>query len=223
MRTLLVLAAFALVALPAAAQSVAINAPAPERAGAAGSHYIVLHSGETVVGEVQVFPSADAPEYAVGNGRRYEMSQVRTFGTAEGEYAQIANGRSSQLLVKQESGRLSVYREAPGHRATGAEFFQVNDGPISMVTAPRLRTVMADDPAALSHLQRERAYGAIGWGGLLVGAGMVATGAALELGDLGPNGIRIAASGVLLAASVNAVVPVLQRNARQSAIRTYNR
>jgi len=223
MRTLLVLAAFAVAALPAAAQSVAVNLPAAERAAASGSHYLVLQSGETVVGDVEVFPSATAAQYAIGNGRRYEMSEVRTFGTAQGEFAQMGSGRSTQLLVKELDGRLSMYREAPGHFSTGADYFQVDDGRIEMVTTARLRQVMVDDPAALRHLQRERAYGTMGLGGFLAGGALVATGAALELGNLGPNGVLVASSGVLLAASINAIVPVMQRSARRSAIHTYNR
>jgi hypothetical protein len=214
-----------LLAAPAFSQSVAINVPAGERAYSSSSQYLVLHSGETVVGSVDVFPSSDSPEYAVANGTRYEVGQIRAFGTSAGEYAVASGSRARpMILVKRESGRINIYENTSPYSDGGAAYMQIGEGQIQMMTSANLRLAMSGHSEAMSHLNRERRYGNVGMAAMIAGAAVVATGAVIEFADIdGPNGIYVAGTGVLFAVAVNAIVPGLQSHARRDAIRAYNR
>lgn len=221
MRLLPLLLALGL-ALPCAAQPVALGGGSSARVLPAGSHYLLLHSGETIVGEVHAHPHPEAPTHVVANGRHYDLAYVRAFGVAEGEFAVLGGtGTRPLVLVRREAGRLSVYEPV---RGGGLTYIRVGDGPLRLQTSAALRAAFADDPEAMRHLRREQAYGHLGLGAMAVGAGLVAAGAVVELTPMeGPNGIVLAGSGVLFATVVNAVVPGLQARARRDAIRTYNR
>jgi len=224
MRAIILSICFALFAPTALAQSVAINVPTGERAYTSGSQYIVLHSGETVVGSVDVFPSKGVPEYAVANGARYELRQIRAYGTSNGEYAVAAGSRNRpMLLVKRESGRISIY-ESTGAADGATAYMQVDDGQLSIMTSANLRSAMAGHADAMHHMNRERRYGNVGIGAMMAGTAIVVTGAIVEFGNIeGPSGVVIAGTGVLFAVAVNAIVPGLQSRARQDAVRAYNR
>lgn len=227
--TLLLLSG-ALLSTPALAQSIAASAPSDSREPFAEGDYLILQTSERVTGDVAVFPSPGVPQYATANGQRYEMAQVRTYRLQGQEYTVLRGGDYAiqtgslrpVLLVKRESGRINVYEEAAGGQ--GFAYIQTGDGPIQIQTSARLRAAFADDPQALHYLDRERTYGRYGFSAMAAGAALVATGAAIEFGNLnGPSGIVLAGSGILLAASVNSIVPILQGNARRSAIQVYNR
>lgn len=225
MRQAFIVTCFLLSATFAVSQPVALNAPAGDRAYSESAHYIVLHTGETIVGSVEAFPSTGIPEFAVANGTRYELGQIRAFGTSDGEFAVASGSRSRPLLlIKRESGRMNIYESLDHFADGGMRYMQVGDGQLSIMTSANLRAAMLGHDDALVHLDRERRYGNIGLAAMIGGAAIVAAGTVIELSDIqGPSGVLIAGSGVMFAVAVNAIVPGLQGKARRDAVREFNR
>jgi len=220
MRTLslLLLVAFGLLAAPSASAQ-----PAPP-----SESYLLLKSGERLAGPVHVSPDRGLPDYAVVGAVRYPMSDVEAYVVdgveytvvRGGDYALVTGSLRPLLLVRQSTEHLSQYEAMGG----GITFFRLGDGPLMVQTSSRLRAALSAHPEATHHLARERVYGRYGLGAMALGAGLVMSGAAVELTPLdGPSGVLLAGSGVLVAAAANAVVPILQGNARRDAVQAFNR
>lgn len=187
-----------------------------------GESYIMLSSGEIVHGDVQAFPQNGTPTRFIVDGREFDRRQVVEYGINGVAYA-LYHGIDARplLLQRTDSGRANVYREV--NYSTGASFFQLGSGPVQMVTSHNLRNAFAGHDAAQRHLAREHRLNYAAYGAFAAGAALVAAGSVVEIGNVdGYNGVMIAASGVALAVSVNALVPLLQQRHRQNAIRAYN-
>jgi hypothetical protein len=219
MRFSLLLLAFVVTATCADAQrSLILTEPSVPT----GESYVLLSTGEIVHGDVQAFPHNGTPARFVVDGREFDRRQVVEYGINGNAYA-LYHGIDARPLVLQRTstGNANVYREV--NYSTGATFFQVNNGPVQMATSQNLRAAFAGNDVAMRHLAREHRLNYAAYGAFATGAALVMAGTAVELGNVeGYNGVMIAASGVALAVSVNALVPMLQQRHRQNAIRAYN-
>lgn len=185
--------------------------------------YVVLHTGEVIEGSVEVHARNGAPNQVVVNGTAYPLGQVRSY-RSEGEVVGVlhAGNPKPMLLVRQTEGPASIYRHID-REGVSTDFFQVGSGPIVPASTKQLRVAFADHPGAMRHLNRDEflSYAAIG--AVVVGGGLIATGAVIEFADIdGPNGVKMGLMGVGFAALATAVIAPMRSQARRAAIRAYN-
>jgi hypothetical protein len=219
------LACFLAMASLATAQPVTINGSMAEPAE---GPFVRLMTGELITGESIVLDPVDGtPQYVIIDGRSFPNFQVHSF-RAQGQvygFGHIYPGRPA-FLVRVRNGRAQHFREMNNRTDGAADYFYVSSGPIKPATGRYMREAFADHPAALRHLQRERAYGYLGTGAFVLGAGLVLAGAAVQFGEIEgpwPSGVIIGGTGVGIAALVNTVVPGARAAARRGAIREFNR
>lgn len=190
-------------------------------AGSDGS-YVQFTSGRYVVGDVQLEPASGVPRYIKVDGERHALHQVRAYRLDGVEYAiSYEDVARPILLVRNTPGRVQLYHEA-GY-PSGIDFIRLGDGPVDLATPANLKRAFRDHPAAMRHLRADRMYAVTGYAAILTGAVLVGAGTYFELTDSeAVPGMLVAASGVAVAVSVNALVPLLRQHHRRSAIRAFN-
>lgn len=185
--------------------------------------WVQLQSGEFVFGEVQPQTVSRTPNFILVDGHSYRQNEISAFRYDENEYTMYTPPGSPRpmLLQRVTYDHLSLYSE-PGINSS-PDFFGVDEGGVGTLSNANLSLALRGNPEAMRHLRTDRQYGNIAMISLAAGAAAVATGAAMEWGFL-PNsgGMYVAASGVIVAAGINAVIPMMRRNAKMRAIDAYN-
>ena len=188
--------------------------------------WVLLASGEYVYGDVQIPTVRRVPSHVTVNNERYAQHSILGFHHEGHDYYVLHSSMASPraILLRQVSnGRVSLLAEASSEGS--ADFFRTQDGEIASLSNRDLMRALGDHPEALRHLQADRRYGTISVLSLVAGAAAVGVGASMEWGMLpnqGSAGLFVAASGVALAAGVNAIVPMLRRSSKMRAIDAYN-
>ena len=226
------LAALALLALaaPASAQT---------------SDYLVLVTGDTLRGAVDVRSPLLQKTYLSFGDRRVELEEVSEY-RSEGETYAIVGTRT--IVRRVSTGpRVDFYSRTvttttPG-MATGAGpggpiytpgsvssetigYYRLDGGPVERASASNLRVALADNPESLGYLNHEKTLAFAQYGTLTAGLAAVAGGAYLSFQRSDKGTFRahpLLIVGVGTAALSNFVFPSQRERRVRQAIDVYNR
>lgn len=207
-------------------------------------NYVILASGDTLRGRVEVRSPLLQRTYVRVDSQRYELEALQEIREGESTLAVVEGRRLAELVRRGDrvdffSRSVTSYspgqtvpagpgmtRTTPGVTTTSeVGYFRLDDGPVQRASASNLRSALSDNHASMRALDQYQTLTYAQYGTSAVGAGAFALGAVQTLnsednGEYTPSPFLFVGAGVL--ALSNLIFPSQRKAKVRLAIDVYN-